>query len=76
MERYIKPLIYSKYESTNGIIPLAAVGAAVGAAIGAAAAEASTAAAAGAVAGMMKVLPFGSRDNHLILTRAMTLQEG
>ena len=76
MEQYKKPLVCSKYEAVNGIIPLAAAIAGAVTAIGGAVAgmSASQAAAAGVAAGL-KAVPLGSRDNHLILTRSTTLQE-
>lgn len=75
MEQYKKPLVCSKYEAVNGILPLAAIAAAA-TAVGGAVASASVAeAAAAGVALGLKAVPLGSRDNHLILTRSTTLQE-
>lgn len=76
MEQYKKPLVCSKYEAVNGIIPLAAAIVGAATAIGGAIAgmSAAQAAAVGVAAGL-KAVPLGSRDNHLILTRSTTLQE-
>lgn len=75
MERYKKPLVCSKYEAVNGIIPLAAIAGAVTAIGGAVAGMSAAQAAAVGVAAGLKAVPLGSRDNHLILTRSTTLQE-
>lgn len=83
MEQYKKPLVCSKYEAVNGIIPLAAaiagavtaIGGAVSAIGGAVAGMSAAEAAAAGVAAGLKAVPLGSRDNHLILTRSTTLQE-
>lgn len=75
MEQYKKPLVCSKYEAVNGIIPLAAIAAAATAIGGAVAGMSAAEAAAVGVAAGLKAMPLGSRDNHLILTRSTTLQE-